>query len=158
MPRNKLRLNSLASDRRAVVALEYAFLAMACMALMAGILQVGFCLYAKATLNHAASITARQLQTGMAKDSAAAGLPTLKAATVCSALSGLLDCNSVTMTLYPVQDYMPGATAPFDAGISKSLMLLRLTYTVPLPTWPLQVGTPGQPMLITSAVPFMNEY
>ncbi len=152
-------LSTLATDRRAVMALEFAFLGMACMALIAGTMQIGFCLYAKATLNFAAVKVARQLQTGLAQSSAAAGLPTFTSVNVCAAVSGLLDCNAIAVTLYPVQDYLNSSSVmPFDPGISKSLMLLRLTYTSPLPTWPLQVGTGAQPMLITAAVPFVNEY
>ncbi len=149
----------LATDRRAVVALEFAFLGLACMALIAGTLQIGFCLYAKATLNFAAAKVARQLQTGVAQSSAAAGLPTFTSLNVCAAVSGLLDCNVIAVNLYPVQDYLNGSDVmPFDPGISKSLMLLRLTYKIPLPTWPLQVGNAAQPMLITAAIPFVNEY
>ncbi len=129
------------------------------MALLMGVLQVGYCLYAKAALNHAASVVARQLQTGGAKATAATGLANFKTVTLCAAVNGLLNCNAVALQLYPVQDYMnSSSTLPFDSGRSKSLMLLTLTYTIPLPTWPLRVGTSSQPMLISTSVPFVNEF
>ena len=158
MRRTRDYLGVLAAERRSVVALEYAFVGLACMALVMGVMQIGFCLYCKATLSYVAAKTARQLQTGEARSAAAAGLPNFTTVTICGAMSGLLDCSAVTVTLYPVQDYLPGTSAPFDPGISKSLMLLRLTYTPPIPTWPLQVGNGGSPLLITASLPFANEY
>ncbi len=159
MFRSRGHFRKLAADRSAVVALEYAFVGTACMALIMGVLQIGYCLYAKAALNYAAGVVARQLQTGGAKDNAATGPANFKTVTLCAAIKGLLDCNAVTLTLYPVQDYLnSSSTMPFNSGIPKSLMLLRLTYTMPLPTWPLLVGTPQQPMLITTAIPFVNEF
>ncbi len=158
MPRTRAHLGALAAARRGVVALEYAFVGLACMALVMGVMQIGFCLYCKATLNYVAAKTARQLQTGEARSAAAAGMPNFTTVTICSAMSGLLDCGAVTVSLYPVQDYLPGNSAPFDPGISKSLMLLRLTYIPPIPTWPLQVGNGGGPLSITASLPFVNEY
>lgn len=157
MPRIRPRFADLATDRRSVVALEYAFIGTACLALGMGVLQVGFGLYAKVALNYAATTTARQLQTGGAKEAAKAGMPNLTALTICPAMAGLLDCNAVTVSLYPVSDYLPGSELPFDPGMSKSLMLLRLTYTAPIPVWPL-LGTSSAPLLITTSVPFVNEY
>ena len=158
MSRIKRGLGQLAIDRRGAAALEYAFVGLACMTLLMGILQIGFCLYAKSALNYVAAATARELQTGKAKTAAAAGLPNLTAVTICSAMAGWLDCNAVTVVLYPVHDYLPGSSGPYNPGISKSLMLLRLTYTTPIPTWPLLVGTGGGPLLLTASVPFVNEY
>ena len=158
MPRNKLGLGQLAIDRCGAAALEYAFVGLACMTLLMGILQIGYCLYAKAALNYVAAVTARQLQTGRARTAAAAGLPNFTAVTICSAMAGWLDCTAVSVVLYPVSNYLPGNSGPFDPGISKSLMLLRLTYTTPIPTWPLLVGAGGGPLLLTASVPFVNEY
>ncbi len=141
------------------MAVEFAFVSMAFVMLFMGMMQVGFCLYAKVVLDQAASSMSRDLQTGIAKSSAAAGVKTFASVTVCGALQGLLDCGLVTVTLYPVPDYLTGAgTIPFDPGVSKSLMLLKVTYTTSLPTWPLQVGSSATPFSLTTSVPFVNEY
>jgi len=153
------RRGALAVERRAVVALEYALVGTACMFLAMGTLQIGFCLYAKAALNYVGGVAARQLQTGVARVGTATEIQDFKTVTLCATMGGLLDCNAVTMTLFPVPDYMPGSNSnPFDSGRSKSLMLLKLTYAPPIPTWPLQVGTGAWPLLISASIPFMNEY
>lgn len=157
MPRIRPRFADLATDRRSVVALEYAFIGTACLALGMGVLQIGFGLYAKVALNYAATTTARQLQTGAARQAANAGIPNLTALTICPAMAGLLNCKAVTVSLHPVSNYLPEGDLPFDPGTPKSLMLLRFTYTVPIPVWPL-LGTSGAPFLITTSVPFANEY
>ncbi len=157
MPRIRPCFANLATDRRSVVALEYAFIGTACIALGMGVLQVGFGLYAKVALNYAATTTARQLQTGAAKQAAKAGMPSFTTLTVCPAMAGLLDCNAVKISLYPVLDYLPGSELPFDPGTPKSLMLLSFTYTAPIPVWPL-LGTSSAPLLLTTSVPFANEY
>lgn len=157
MPRIRPQFANLATDRRSVVAVEYAFIGLACFALCAGVLQIGFCLYAKGVLNYVASKTARQLQTGAARLSTTAGMPNFTTLTVCPAIAGLLDCNAVKVSLYPVLNYLPGSELPFDPGISRSLMLLRLTYTAPIPVWPL-LSNSSAPLLITTSVPFANEY
>lgn len=141
------------------MAVEFALVSMAFVMLVVGMMQVGFCLYAKVVLDHAAAAMSRQLQTGSAKSTAAAGVNTFASVTVCGALQGLLDCSLVSITLYPVPDYLTGGgTIPFDPGVSKSLMLLNITYTSPLPTWPLQVGNGATPLSFTASVPFVNEY
>lgn len=152
--------NALWADHRATVAVEFALVAMAFTILVVGMLHIGFCLYAKVVLDNAAATMSRQLQTGVAKDAAAAGKQNFVASTVCGALRGLLDCNLVSVTLYPVADFLNGNSHPpaFDPGVSKSLMLLTVTYTSPLPTWPLQVGADAAPLLFTTMVPFVNEY
>lgn len=157
MPRIRPHIADLATDRRSVVALEYAFIGTACLALGMGVLQVGFGLYAKVALNYAAATTARQLQTGTARKTATAGMQNFTTFTVCPAMAGLLDCNAVKVSLYPVLDYLPGSELPFDPGISRSLMLLRFIYTAPIPVWPL-LGNSSAPLLITTSVPFANEY
>ena len=157
MPLIRPHFANLAADRRGVAALEYAFIGTACLALGMGVLQIGFGLYAKVALNYAATTTARQLQTGAAKQAAAAGMPSLTTLTICPAMAGLLDCNAVRVKLYPVSDYLAGSELPFDPGLSKSLMLLSLTYTAPIPVWPL-LGTSSAPLLITTSIPFANEY
>ncbi len=158
MRRISLRSGELARDRRGVAALEYAFVVLAAMALFTGVLQIGYCLYAKAALNLIAAKTARMLQTGSAKDDAAAGMANFGVVTICGIAGGLLDCSAISVSLYPVQDYLPGSSNPFNPGIPKSLMLLRLTYTLPIPTWPLQIGSSEAPLLVTTTLPFMNEY
>lgn len=141
------------------MAVEFAFVSLAFIMLVVGIMQVGFCLFAKVVLDNAASDMSRDLQTGLAKSTAAAGVKTFASVTVCGALKGLLDCSRVKVTLYPVSNYLTGGgTVPFDPGVSKSLMLLNVTYTSPLPTWPLQVGNGATPLSFTASVPFVNEY
>lgn len=152
-------IGGLAADRRGALAVEFALVSMAFVMLVVGIMQVGFCLYAKVVLDHAAAAMSRQLQTGTAKATAAAGIATFASVTVCGALQGLLDCGLVSVTLYPVPDYLTGGgNVPFNPGVSKSLMLLTITYTSPLPTWPLQVGSGATPLRFTASVPFVNEH
>lgn len=141
------------------MAVEFALVSMAFVMLVVGMMQVGFCLYAKVVLDHAAAAMSRQLQTGSAKVIATAGIDAFVSVTVCGALQGLLDCSLVSVTLYPVPDYLTGGgNVPFDPGAPKSLMLLNVTYTSPLPTWPLQVGNGATPLRFTASVPFVNEY
>lgn len=160
MHRSEARRGLPWADRRAAVAVEFALVGLAFITLIVGIMQVGFCLYARIVLDHAAATMSRQLQTGIAKATAAAGMQNFITMTACGALSGLLDCSLITVKLYPVADYLNASGTPpqFDPGVSKSLMLLTVTYRSPLPTWPLDVAANGVPMSFTSSVPFVNEY
>jgi len=150
----------LIADQRATVLLEFALVALPLIALLVGMLQIGFCLFAKVVLDNAAATMSRQLQTGLAKNVATSGQQNFTSITACGALMGLLDCSLVSVTLRPVADFLGSSgTAPaFNQGVSKSLMLLTVTYTSPLPTWPLQVGPNADPMQFVSMVPFVNEY
>jgi len=124
MVQSNHRLGALATDRRAVVALEYALVGTACMFLAMGTLQIGFCLYAKAALNYVGGVAARQLQTGVARVGTATEIQDFKTVTLCATVGGLLDCNAVTMTLFPVPDYLPGTNSnPFDSGQGHSVLI-----------------------------------
>lgn len=148
------------TDRRGAVAVEFALVGLALVTLIVGIMQVGFCLYARIVLDQAAASMSRQLQTGAARATAAAGMQNFVSMTACGALRGLLECGLITVKLSPVADYLNASGTPpqFDPGVSKSLMLLTVTYRSPLPTWPLNVAANGAPMSFTSSVPFVNEY
>lgn len=154
------RISALAAHRRAAMVVEFALVSMALMMLVVGIMQVGFCLFAKSALDHAAATIARQLQTGASTASAALGQKNFVSVSVCGALHGLLDCSLISVTLFPVTDYLTATSTapPFSAGVSKSLMLLTLTYASPLSGWPLQVGPNAASLLFTASVPFVNEY
>lgn len=143
------------ADRRGVVAVEFAFVSIALMMLLMGIIHIGYCLYVQSVLDYAAAGVAIQIET-TGNDPNATGFQT---STVCPPMQGLLDCSKVRMALFPVQDFQTLVTPAVNSqGTSRSLMMLRLSYDVPIPTWPVLSLTGGSAFTVTANVPFVNEY
>jgi Flp pilus assembly protein TadG len=84
-------LGKLASETRAVVALEFAILAPVFMVLMLGIVDTGLLLTSQALLDTATADAARLIQTGQASSNGAAF-----GSQLCSEVSSMIDCSSLT--------------------------------------------------------------
>lgn len=145
----------LRTDRGGVVALEFAFVSVALMMIVMGTMHIGFCLYVQSVLDQAAALIAIQAET-TGGDPTAAGY---QDGTVCPSIAGLLDCSKVRVALFPVASYQDIAVPSVsNAGGSRSLMLLQLSYDVPIPTWPVLALTGGSALTVVANVPFVNEF
>ena len=142
--------------------MEFAFVAAALVGMVVGILHIGFSLYAQSVLDFAGASLARSFQTGSIRSVTNINDPGVRSVSVCPALQNLLDCGAVSVVTYPVADYTGDTSnAGFDPGGPRSLMVVKLTYTSPIPGWPVLNGfgsTTASPMLITSKVPYVNEF
>ena len=140
------------------MAIEFAIVGLAFVMLLVGTFYIGFCLYAQSVLDQATVATATLFQ---ADKNHALGDPTtnsVKSQSVCPQLQGLLDCQAINVLNYPVSDYQTGnAVTTYNPGGSKSTMVLTLQYKVSFPTWPVLAGS-SSPMVISSTVPYVNEY
>jgi Flp pilus assembly protein TadG len=133
-------------DNAGVVAIEFALIGPALLALLLGLLELSFILYAQTALDHAARQAARNMATGQSHPTDQSGFQSL---VFCPYFSPFLSCSGVTVVLQPVTDFQAAMTAtpasPFASGSSGSLMLLQATYTPGIPLWPLNrtrlVGT-----------------
>ena len=159
---DKGTIRGLGAARRGTVAIEFAFVGLALMGIMVGVLHIGFALYAQSVLDQAAAVIARDFQHDKARDNTDPNSSAIKSVSICPALKGMLDCDAVTVVNYPVSDfYNQISNVPFNPGGSKSLMLLKLQYTAPIPGWPVlnAMGSgSSNPLLITASVPYVNEY
>ncbi len=130
--------------RSGTVALEFGMIAGAFFALLLGVIELAFILYAQTALDYAAKEASREMQTEQLSPT---DPTTFKSAAFCPFLSGFLNCASVSINLIPVTDFQTaiqaGGTAAYHAGQpgDGSLMLLQATYTTGLPIWPLNVMT-----------------
>jgi Flp pilus assembly protein TadG len=162
--------------RRGAVAVEFALISVAFLSLLLFVMQLGFRLYAQATLDYATARAARALQVDAAhalSGSAAA----FRSGTFCPLLAPLLSCANLAIELRTVAgDYLadlaanPAATSGtiaasggFDPGQGGSLMLLRVTYLAPRLAVPLFLGPAAtlngvRGAAIVSSVPYANEY
>ena len=166
MPRPRARLPAgrcptgrpaghLWADRRGVAVVEFAFVSIALMMLVMGILHIGFCLFVQSVLDQAAALIAIQIETTgndpNAKD--------FQATTICPSMNGLLDCTKVRVALYSVDSFQTLSPPKVNsAGLSRSLMMLTLSYDVPIPTWPVLALTGGNALTVSANVPFVNEF
>lgn len=152
--------HNLGACRRGTVAIEFAFVGSALLALVVGILHIGFLLYAQTVLDFAGASLARTFQTGTIRSVPDITDNSFRTISICPALRNLLDCSAVSVVTYPVSDFS-GQSSSYSAGGPKSLMVVKLTYTSPIPSWPVLNGlgsnTTG-PMLLTSTIPYVNEF
>lgn len=155
-------LCSLGPAQRGTVAIEFAFVGLALMGIVIGVLHIGFALYAQSVLDQATAAIARDFQHNTTRDSTDPNSSGIKTVSICPALHGMLDCNAISVVNYPVSDfYNQVSNVPFSPGGSKSLMLLKLIYTAPIPAWPVLNGLgsgSANPLLITATVPYVNEF
>ena len=145
---------SICRDRRGAVALEFALIGSAFLAMLLGSLQICVYFYAQTVLDTVASATARGMQTGVTRGGAP-DIAMFRTTAFCPELGNLLDCSRVTVSLRPVADYkayMEGtpaliaglqnpATVIYDRGTTGSFMLLQIFYQTGLPDWPFPIKT-----------------
>lgn len=148
--------------KRGVFALEFAFVSVALLGLVMGILHIGFTLYAQSVLDFAGASLARSFQTGTIRNVTNIQDNTFRSISICPALNNLLDCNSVSVIAYPVTDFSQMSSGSvYNAGASGKPMVLRLTYKSWIPSWPVLNGLgsgTAAPMLITTTIPYVNEF
>ena len=130
--------------------------------MVVGICHIGFSLYAQSVLDYAGASLARAFQTGSVRNVADINDSSFRTLSVCPALKNLLNCAAVSVIAYPVLDYTNQPINPtYNSGGPKSLMVVKLTYTSWIPSWPVLNGLGSgmvAPMLITSKVPYVNEF
>jgi Flp pilus assembly protein TadG len=90
------------SDRRGVVALEFAIAALPLFLLVLGILEMSYDLFTQAVLNYAVNEAARSVQVGSTQGTSGETSATFAASAVCPALSGLLDCGQLIVGVAPI--------------------------------------------------------
>jgi Flp pilus assembly protein TadG len=175
----------LMAQRRGVVSLELAILAVPFFMLALGTMEVGYDFFVQAALSNAVNVAARSVQVGTAQASAtgAAEVAWVKSA-VCPALGNLLDCGQ----LYVYVNYIPSgvgqnyytylaANPPNLAtmastsdsvctGGAADMMLLRAYYISPtflgmlVPGWSQSspAGTGARVHVTYASAGFVNEY
>ena len=152
------RTAAFAGARRGTASVEFAFVGVALIVLVVGILHIGYCLYCQVALDYAATAVAQTFETGGNQHTLDPNSNAFKTQTVCPALQGLLNCNSVTVLNYPVSDYYNQTSyTQFSPGSAGTTMVLTLIYTVPIPTWPVLTYGGGSSMVIKSTIPYINE-
>lgn len=152
----------LAIARRGVVAIEFAFIGTALLGMVIGVCHIAFNLYAQSVLDFAGASLARTFQTGTVRNIADINDASFRTLSICPALHNLLDCSAVIVTTYPVVDYTAqSSSVKYNPGGPKSLMVVKLTYTSWIPSWPVLNGLgsgKADPMKITSRIPYVNEF
>ncbi len=163
--------------RAGVATLDFAIVGGLFLTFMVAIAELGFGLYAQVSLDYATKTAARQLMTGRA-GGAGATLNGFRTQALCPALSGLIACNAVYVTVYPVNNYrtdiqtspfatsttIANPTLTFNPGASGSLMYIQTTYIMPtalIGSWLTGraitvAGVKGQAMF--SAIGFRNDF
>ncbi|MBE7159079.1 MAG: pilus assembly protein [Rhodospirillales bacterium] len=142
--------------------MEFALVGSAFLAMVLGILEIAFIIFAQVALDYATSQSARQLLTGNVNIASGASQTAFQSANFCGYLSGLIPCGNVLVTLQPLQSNAnfqtaltsqapPTGSTTVNPGVGGSLMLLQAYYTPGLTLWPISA-----PTLVSSAA-FMNE-
>jgi Flp pilus assembly protein TadG len=108
------------SDRRGVVALEFAIAALPLFLLVVGILEMSYDLFTQAVLNYAVNEAARTVQVGSTHGTSGETSATFAASAVCPALSGLLDCGQLIVGVAPVPAGYNYFTTPAIITVTKS--------------------------------------
>ena len=162
----RTRLRRLVLDRRGAAALEFAITGLAFFGLVLFVMSLGVRLYVQVALDYACSRAAQLLAVDSSR-SLSGDVATFQNITFCPLLSAMLACANAAISLAPVADYSGTSTAAgtgppsFDAGLSGSLMLLRVTYAFPLLIWPSPAGSGpsgGFGASISATYPYQNEY
>jgi Flp pilus assembly protein TadG len=158
--------------RDAIVALEFAAVGSAFFGLMLFIIFVCFRVYVQVALNYATNEAARMLSVDTTQ-SLSQSPSQFQAVTFCPLLAPFLACSNLAISLQPVTDYLNDSTVtppvvggtanPFSPGQDSSLMLLQISYTMPMFGWILP-GVGGQSSqsinggVVTVGYPYENEY
>ena len=152
-------------DRRGAIAVEFGLVCLPFTALVLFMIALGYRLYVQAALDYVAGQAGRMLAVDTTQ-SQSKSVQNFQTLTLCPLLSPFLSCNNVTVTLMAVTDYSNATytnTGPprFSPGGSNSLMLLRLSYTLPNLGWPSPTGSAAMTFLgatVNSYYPYQNEY
>ena len=165
-PTHRIRLGwrRWASDRRGVVALEFAITGAAFVGLLLFVIALSFRLYVQVALDYASSRAARLLAVDSTQ-SRSGSASQFQTVSFCPLLSAFLACNSIVLSLQPVTTYantssIGTAPPPFNPGQGGSLMLLQVKYTLPALAWPLPGGGGGgfTGQSVSAGYPYQNEY
>ncbi len=157
--------SGLARDRRGVVALEFALTGVVFLGLLLFVAALGVRLYVQSALDYASSRAARLLAVDSTQ-SRSASAAQFRSVSFCPLLSAFLVCSNITISLQPVTDYLNGSSPggsgppPFNPGQGGGLMLLRVSYALPVLSWPVPMPGGGgfASASATSSYPYQNEY
>lgn len=154
----------LLRDKRGTVAVEFAITGLAFFGMLLFIMVLAFRLYVQVALDYASSRAARLLAVDSSQ-SLSKSAANFQAVTFCPLLSAFLPCVGTTISLVSVADYRSASPAgsgppPFNPGTSGSLMLLRVTYSLPSLSWPSPSGGPAGSFgaTVSASYPYQNEY
>jgi Flp pilus assembly protein TadG len=181
----KHRRLRLKTQRRGVVSLELAILAVPFFMLALGTMEVGYDFFVQAALSNAVNVAARSVQVGSAQASATgAAEAAFVKSSVCPALGRMLDCGQlyVSITAIPSgvgQNYytylaanppnlttMASTSDSVCTGGAAQMMLLRAYYVSPtfigmlVPSWSqnFPAGTGPRVHVTYGSAGFVNEY
>jgi Flp pilus assembly protein TadG len=148
--------------RRAAAALEFALTGAMLIGVIGFLTDLGFVLYTQVALDFVASRVARQLAVD-SRQTLSASPAGFQSLAVCPLLAAFLACDQVTVALTPVTDYANGAipttgAPPFNAGQGGSLMLLQLSYALPVFATPLAAEGVFAGTATVTQFPYINEY
>jgi Flp pilus assembly protein TadG len=144
-PRKRLYgRRSLAGDRRCVVSMEFAILAVPFFAMMLGLMEMGYDLFTQAVLNTVLEESARQIQVGNFVGQVGQTSSDLVNNVVCPNLHGLLECQNLTVGVEPLPQQTTANGVP--TGMQQDYFTARnlITYTAAAGTTNNGVTTGGQ--------------
>jgi Flp pilus assembly protein TadG len=168
----------LLPQRSGAVALEFAILAVPFLIMFMGVLEIGYDFFVQEALDAAVETTARGVQVGSTQGTAKETSANLVAA-VCPNLSGLLNCNQLTVAVGPVAagasnnyyNASPAFTYAYASGagyvctgVGGQLMLLAAWYNGPsflgvlVPGFAIGDGNGGLIHRSYAQAGFVNEY
>jgi Flp pilus assembly protein TadG len=135
---------SLTGDRRCVVSMEFAILAVPFFAMMLGLMEMGYDLYTQAVLNTVVEASARQIQVGNVIGQVGETSAQLANAVVCPNLHGLLECQNLTVGVLPLPQVVNANGVP--TGVQQDYYTARsvINYTAAAGTTTNGVTTGGQ--------------
>lgn len=138
----------LIHDRRCVVSVEFAILAIPFFAMMLGLMEMGYDLYTQAVLDTVVTQAARQIQVGNVVGFAGETSNELAAKLICPNLRGWLVCQNLTVGVLPLPTVTPTSTVQQDYYTARDV----ISYSAASATTGGQIstGTGGQMMLLAA--------
>ena len=115
------RWRTLLGQRRGVVALEFALTLFPLLALLLGVMEVGYDLYVQSALDYAVDVAARSVQTGAIKGSNGESSAQFATAAVCAQLLTLMTCNNLIVGVAPIPKGYDYYTAPPVVTLAKAV-------------------------------------
>jgi Flp pilus assembly protein TadG len=173
------RIGRLLRTRRGATALEFAILSLPAMLFLLFLFELGLDFYVQLALDYAVQEGARRLQTGAGN--AAPSAAAFKADCMCPPVAAFLNCNQITVTVYPLTaaDYYLNAqsgagSVPMAGGVlstsawsfstsgAATPMFIQAIYTsvsaigLLLPSMSVSTGS-SRVHVTTSSIGFINE-
>ncbi|WP_255607962.1 TadE/TadG family type IV pilus assembly protein [Methylosinus sp. Sm6] len=164
----------MATCRRGVAAVEFAFIALPLLALLVAIVQIGIVFLAQDELETATEKAARTLLTGHVQQNSSTRDEFI--ATVCANLPALFECSGVMVDLRTANAFSSLDTSTpvltfdrtgnvtnnwlFETGGAGAIMVLRVIYQFPVVNGPLRfhlANLPGGKRLLASVAVFKVE-